>query len=165
MLHVYLRGRVYGAEHVPQQGPLLVVSNHASYFDPPILSSCIGRPVRTWQSQSCFTSHFEASDSIVWRLSGESKPQTEVPFSAQVSRRWVGYRCFLARHSHTRWTDHRPKLGAALIAAKASTTTGLWGTEGILKKGSAMPQPAPVTVRIGEVIDAPSSTERENLQL
>jgi len=35
------------------------------------------------------------------------------------------------------------------------------GTEGILKKGS-MPQPAPVTVRIGEGIDAPSSTEREN---
>jgi len=35
-----------------------------------------------------------------------------------------------------------------------TATCKFMGTEGILKKGSAMPQPAPVTVRIGEVIDA-----------
>jgi len=88
-------------------------------------------------------------------------------FSAQVSRRWVGYRCFLARHSHTRWTDHRPQTGCSADCCEGESTTAtckFMGTEGILKKGSAMPQPAPVTVRIGEVIDAPSSTERENLQ-
>ena len=35
--NVYFRGRIEGAENVPQKGPLVVVSNHASYFDPPIL--------------------------------------------------------------------------------------------------------------------------------
>ena len=45
MLHFYFRGRIYGAENVPTEGPLVVVSNHASDFDPPILSNCMRRPV------------------------------------------------------------------------------------------------------------------------
>ena len=58
-------------------------------------------------------------------------------------------------------------MGAALIAAKAKAPllpVSLWGTQEILQKGSALPQTVPVTVRIGQVIDAPSSTEREELQ-
>jgi 1-acyl-sn-glycerol-3-phosphate acyltransferase len=70
----------------------------------------------------------------------------------------------------TRTPDGRitdPKLGAALIAAKAKAPLlpiSLWGTQAILKKGSARLSPVPVTVRIGQVIDAPSSTERQELQ-
>jgi 1-acyl-sn-glycerol-3-phosphate acyltransferase len=45
VLHGYLRGRIYGAENVPQEGPLVVVSNHASDFDPPIVSCSMRRPV------------------------------------------------------------------------------------------------------------------------
>jgi 1-acyl-sn-glycerol-3-phosphate acyltransferase len=70
----------------------------------------------------------------------------------------------------TRTADARipePKLGAALIAAKAKAPllpVSLWGTEKIFKKGSPVPRPVPVTVRIGQVIDAPSSTDRDELQ-
>ena len=45
VFHTYLRGRIYGVEQVPKEGPLVVVSNHASDFDPPIVSNCVGRPV------------------------------------------------------------------------------------------------------------------------
>jgi 1-acyl-sn-glycerol-3-phosphate acyltransferase len=70
----------------------------------------------------------------------------------------------------TRTPDGRitdPKLGAALIAAKAKAPllpVSLWGTHKIFKKGSAIPLPVPITVRIGEVIAAPSSTNRDELQ-
>jgi 1-acyl-sn-glycerol-3-phosphate acyltransferase len=40
----------------------------------------------------------------------------------------------------------------------------LWGTEKILIKGSALPKPVPITVRIGEVIPPPASTKKEDLQ-
>jgi 1-acyl-sn-glycerol-3-phosphate acyltransferase len=70
----------------------------------------------------------------------------------------------------TRTPDARisdPKLGAALIAAKAKVPllpVSLWGTEAIFKKGSLVPRPVPVTVRIGQVIEPPNSTDRDELQ-
>jgi 1-acyl-sn-glycerol-3-phosphate acyltransferase len=70
----------------------------------------------------------------------------------------------------TRTPDARisdPKLGAALIAAKAKVPllpVSLWGTEAIFEKGSLFPRPVPVTVRIGQVIDPPNSTDRDELQ-
>ena len=65
------------------------------------------------------------------------------------------------RSADAKITD--PKLGAAWIAAKAGVPllpVSLWGTEKILTKGSAFPQPSPLTVRIGDVIAPPSSTKK-----
>jgi len=39
----------------------------------------------------------------------------------------------------------------------------LWGTEKILRKGSALPRPAAVTVRIGEVIAPPATKDKAEL--
>lgn len=61
-----------------------------------------------------------------------------------------------------------PKLGAALIAARAKAPLlpiSLWGTEKILPKGSSLPHPVPVTIRIGTVIPAPLSTNRADLEI
>jgi 1-acyl-sn-glycerol-3-phosphate acyltransferase len=60
-----------------------------------------------------------------------------------------------------------PKLGAALIAAKARAPlipVSLWGTERIVKKGSIIPNSVPLTVRIGKVIDPPQTRDREDLE-
>jgi 1-acyl-sn-glycerol-3-phosphate acyltransferase len=62
---------------------------------------------------------------------------------------------------------HRPKLGAALIAAKAGVPiipVSLWGTEKIITKNSLIPRSIPITIRIGEVIEPPRSTKKEELQ-
>ncbi|MGH2413260.1 MAG: 1-acyl-sn-glycerol-3-phosphate acyltransferase, partial [Microcystaceae cyanobacterium] len=40
----------------------------------------------------------------------------------------------------------------------------LWGTEKILQKGLPFPRPVPVTIRIGELIAPPNSSQREELQ-
>ncbi|MCY7277704.1 MAG: 1-acyl-sn-glycerol-3-phosphate acyltransferase, partial [Phormidesmis sp. CAN_BIN44] len=54
VLHTYFRGRIYGAENVPQKGRLLVVSNHASDFDPLLLSCCVCRPVAYMAKEELF---------------------------------------------------------------------------------------------------------------
>jgi 1-acyl-sn-glycerol-3-phosphate acyltransferase len=62
---------------------------------------------------------------------------------------------------------NEPKLGAALIAAKAQAPilpVSLWGTQGVLIAGSAIPRPVPITVRIGQLIAPPTSTNRQQLQ-
>jgi 1-acyl-sn-glycerol-3-phosphate acyltransferase len=60
-----------------------------------------------------------------------------------------------------------PKLGAAWIAAQNQVPllpVSLWGTEKIVAKGSFLPKPVPITVRIGELIPPPASTKKADLQ-
>ncbi|TAF05462.1 MAG: 1-acyl-sn-glycerol-3-phosphate acyltransferase, partial [Nostocales cyanobacterium] len=70
----------------------------------------------------------------------------------------------------TRTPDGRitdPKKGAALLAAKAKVPflpVSLWGTDKILQPGSSLPRGVPITVRIGKLIDAPSSTTKTELE-
>ena len=170
VLHVYLRGRIYGAEQVPQEGPLVVVSNHASDFDPPILSCCMGRPVAFMAKEELFRipvlkQGIELYGAYPVKRGSADRSAIRSALNCLLEGWAVGL--FL---QGTRTPDARipePKLGAALIAAKAKAPllpVSLWGTERIFKKGSPVPRPVPVTVRIGQVIDAPSSTDRDELQ-
>lgn len=170
VLHVYLRGRIYGAEQVPKEGPLVVVSNHASDFDPPIVSNCLQRPVAFMAKEELFrvpvlkqAIQLYGAYPVKRGAADRSAIRSAI---ACLSEGWaVGL--FL---QGTRTPDARipePKLGAALIAAKAQVPllpVSLWGTEAIFPKGSPIPRPVPVTVRIGQLIDPPSSTKREELE-
>lgn len=169
-LHVYFQGRIYGAEHVPKHGPLVVASNHASNFDPPILSSCVGRPVAYMAKEELF--HIPIlKQAIQWYgaypVSRGAADRSAIRSALKYLEAGWATGVFL---QGTRTLDGRitdPKIGAALIAAKAKAPllpVSLWGSQRILNKGSAIPQSVPVTVRIGQVIDAPSSTDREELQ-
>ena len=41
----YFRWRVFNAERVPLQGPVILASNHASYLDPPLVGSGVKRGI------------------------------------------------------------------------------------------------------------------------
>lgn len=170
MLHVYFRVRIYGTENVPQQGPLVVASNHASDFDPPMLSSCVGRPVAYMAKEELFEVPI-LKQAIqlygAYPVKRGSPDRSAIRSALACLEAGWAAGVFL---EGTRTPDARitsPKLGAAMIAAKAKAPllpVSLWGTEKIFKKGSTIPQAVPVTVRIGELIDAPKSTNREELE-
>lgn len=166
----YFRGRVYGQENVPSEHPLVVVSNHASYFDPPLLSCCMGRPVAFMAKEELFEVPFLRQGIRLYgaypvkRGSGD-RGALRAALTALKDGWLVGI--FL---QGTRTIDGRiddPKLGAAMIAAKAQVSllpVSLWGTEKILKKGSVFPRPVPLTIRIGQRIDPPQSSKRHDLE-
>lgn len=171
MLHFYFRGRVYGAENVPRAGRLLVVSNHASDFDPPLLSCSVRRPVSYMAKEELFRVPVlkQAIELYgAYPVKRGSADRTAIRKAIQQLEQGWAVGVFL---SGTRTPDGRipdPKLGAALIAAKTQTPllpVSLWGTDRIFQKKKKAPHPVPLTIRIGEAIAPPSSTDRADLEI
>ena len=169
VLHTYFRGRIYGAEKVPQKGRLLVVSNHASDFDPLLLSCCVNRPVAYMAKEELFQvpvlkQAIQAYGAYPVKRGSADRSAMKAAIASIESGWATGV--FL---DGTRTPDGRiadPKLGAAWIAAKTQSPllpVSLWGTHAIFRKGSAIPRPALITVRIGELIAPPASSDRSEL--
>lgn len=169
-LHGYFRGRIYGVQNVPQSGPLIIVSNHASDFDPPILSCAVQRPVSYMAKEELFrVPLLKQGIELYGAYPVKRGAADRSAIRAALNRLNEGWAVGLFLQG-TRTPDARisnPKLGAALIAAKAKVPllpVSLWGTQAILKKGSSIPRRVPVTVRIGQLIDPPPSTDRKDLE-
>ncbi|MBD2175935.1 1-acyl-sn-glycerol-3-phosphate acyltransferase [Pseudanabaena sp. FACHB-1998] len=171
LLYLFYQERIYGTENVPLTGNLIVVSNHASDFDPLIVGSCMGRPVAFMAKEELFE---------VPVLSQAIKA-----FGAYPVKRGAGDRAAIRSAIEsinkgwatgiflqgTRTLDGKitePKLGAAMISSKTNAPflpVSVWGTETILPKGAKFPKLfQPVTVRIGELIPAPESGDRATLE-
>ncbi len=68
--HLICRYRVYGLERVPESGPLLIVANHLSWYDPILLGVALRR--RVW--------FFTKSEIFRWPLVGAaSKATGQIP--------------------------------------------------------------------------------------
>ena len=170
MLRLYFRGQVHGIENVPCKGPLIVVANHASDFDPPIVSCAVRRPVSYMAKEELFkvpvlAPAIRAYGAYPVKRGSADRSAIRAALQ-QLDNGWaVGI--FL---QGSRTPDGRipsPKLGAALIAAKAQAPLlplCLWGTHRVLPIGTKLPRPLPVTIRIGELIEPPASNDRQQLQ-
>lgn len=49
------RMRAYGTENVPKTGPLIIASNHVSYFDPPVLGTTSPRRISYMAKEELFS--------------------------------------------------------------------------------------------------------------
>jgi 1-acyl-sn-glycerol-3-phosphate acyltransferase len=170
VLHTYFRLNIHGVKNVPTVGGIIAVSNHASYFDPPIISNCVGRPVAFMAKEELFKIPvFNQGIRLygaypVKRSTGDRAALRAAAKAIEAG--WIAA-VFLqgTRDPSAKITD--PKLGAAWIAAQAQVPLlpiSLWGTNKILTKGSSFPKPVPITVRIGEMISPPASTKKADLR-
>ncbi len=164
-------GRTYGQDAVPRQGSLIIVSNHASHLDPPLLSNAVRRPVAFMAKEELFQvpvlrQVIRLYGAYPVKRGGSDRSALRATETALAQGWAVGI--FL---NGTRTPDGRipnPHLGAALIAARTQTPllpVALWGTEKVLPKGSKLPRLfCPISVRIGELIPPPASSDKGDLQ-
>jgi len=169
LLHTYFRGKIYGAEQVPQKGAVIIVANHASDFDPVLLASCVRRPVSYMAKEELFRVPVLSQAIQVYGAYPVKRGSPDrSAIRAALSQLDAGWTVGLFLEG-TRTPDERipsAKLGAAMIAAKAQVPllpVSLWGTSAIISRDSRFPQPVPVSIRIGDLIPPPASSKREEL--
>ena len=54
IFRTYFRWRVFNAERVPLNGPVILASNHASYLDPPLVGAALDRDISYLARESLF---------------------------------------------------------------------------------------------------------------
>ena len=169
LFYLYLQGKIVGAEHVPKTGGFIVVSNHGSNFDPPLLSAAVLRPVAYMAKAELFeVPVLKQAIKLygAYPVKRGAVDRATIRSALDYLENGWGVGIFL---TGTRTADGKvvdPKPGAALIAAKAQVPllpVCLWGTHSIEQKGKKFPQSTPVTVRIGELIPPPMDTKRSEL--
>lgn len=166
---IYFQGRIYDADKVPLNQPLVVVSNHASLFDPPLLTSAINRPVAFMAKEELF--EVNGLKQVITALGAyavnrESADRSAIKNAINCIQKGWSAGIFIEGKRTEDGRIHNPKLGAALIAAKTQASLlplCLWGTEKITKN-STFPKPVPITIRLGDLIPPPVSTKKEVLE-
>ena len=54
LFKILFRFEVIGKENIPKEGPVVIASNHASLFDPPLLGTAANRPVHFMAKEELF---------------------------------------------------------------------------------------------------------------
>ena len=174
LLYAYFRGCVYGVEKIPRSGTYIIVCNHASNVDPPIIAVSARRPVSFMAKEELFSVPVIktilplcGAYPVKRKAQDISAIKSAIKF---INQGWLAG-IFLGG---TRTVDGKivdPKLGAALISAKTQTPiipASIWGTakadQNNNSKGLFGLVANPVTVRFGDIIPPPSSKKKDELQ-
>ena len=163
------RGSTRGLEHVPLQGPLVVVANHGSHLDPPLLGHALGRPVAFMAKAELFEvpvlgAVIRACGAYPVRR-GASDREAIRTATARLEQGWATG-VFLAG---TRQADGRvnaPLPGAALLAARSGSPllpVAIRNSHRALGSGSRHPRLIPIELCIGELVPPPSGRRRADL--
>ena len=165
----YARFDIEGVENVPTRGPVLLASNHRSYFDVAalaLLARAIGRPVRFLGKKEIFDAPVvgavaRAVGGIpVDRGSGSDRPLRAAEAALKAGEVVI----VLPQGTIPRGYDFfdpvlHGKTGTARLAASTGAPVvpvGLWGTEKVWPRSSRLPDftlvrnPPTVTVRVGK---------------
>ncbi len=172
LMFLFSHWSVEGVEHVPPEGGLILVSNHLSYADPPLLAALLPRPTHFMAKEELW-----ASPVVRWLANN---------YGAFPVRRGAVDRVALRRASAilraggvvgmfpegTRSRDarlHRANPGAALIALRTDAPllpAAITGTEHVFRFLAGQPPVrADLKVRFGPAFRLPPRSGRDGSQL
>lgn len=163
-----LRGRTEGRVSVPPQGGLVVVANHGSHLDPPLLSSAVGRPVAFMAKEELFRVPLlgpliRACGAYPVARGGGDREALRTA-CRRLEEGWATG-VFLDGTRQADGRVSRPLPGAALLAARTGRPllpVAIINSHRALGPGGRF-KLVPVHVRIGTPIPPPASTRRADL--
>ena len=163
------KGKTLGITNLPKRGGVVVVSNHGSHLDPPILGHALGRPVAFMAKSELFNvpilSFIITACGAYPVKRGAGDREAIRKASAQLNEGWAtGVFLDGTRQENGRVND--PKAGAALLAARTGSPilpVAIVNSHRAFPKGSLIPRFISIHIRVGELIQPPQTKKREDL--
>ncbi|HID05807.1 MAG TPA: 1-acyl-sn-glycerol-3-phosphate acyltransferase [Armatimonadetes bacterium] len=158
VLRAIFNMKVEGASQVPRDGPLIIAPTHRSYVDPVFVGAAVPRSAYYMTKAEVFDvpilrtivcAHHgfpvrrETGDRRAWRI------------AVGLLRRGRALVIFPEGTRNPDWQLREPKLGVALLALRTGAPVlpvAIVGTERVMPPGQPWLRPAPVRVRIGDLM-------------
>ena len=163
------RGQTVGISNLPKTGGVVVASNHGSHLDPPILGHALGRPVAFMAKSELFSIpilSFIISACGAYPVKRGAGDREALRTASNRLKEGFATGVFLdgTRQENGRVND--PKAGAALLAARTGCPilpVAIVNSYRAFPKGSFFPRFVSIHLKVGELIQPPSTRKREAL--
>jgi 1-acyl-sn-glycerol-3-phosphate acyltransferase len=169
LYRLLFRGRTAGNANVPVDGALVVVANHGSHLDPPLLGHALGRPVAFMAKAELF--RVPVLGPLIRACGaypvarGASDREAIRTATDRLEEGWATG-VFLDGTRQSDGRVNRPQPGAALLAARAGVPllpVAIVNSHRALGPDGSPLRLVPVHIRIGTPIPPPASRRRADL--
>jgi 1-acyl-sn-glycerol-3-phosphate acyltransferase len=155
LMRLLFRLEARGAEHVPPAGPLLLVANHSSVLDPPVVGGTCPRRLTFLAKVELF--RIPGLGALIRGLGAQPlRREGADPSALRTAQRVLAEgKALLVFPEGTRGEEgvlRNPKPGAALLAVQSGATVVpvyVSGTGRAWPRGRRLPRPAKVVVTFG----------------
>ncbi len=169
VFRLLFRGQTKGISNLPKTGGVVVVSNHGSHLDPPILGHALGRPVAFMAKSELFRvpilSFIISACGAYPVKRGAGDREALRTASNRLIEGWATG-VFLDGTRQENGKVNEPKSGAALLAARTGCPilpVAIVNSHRAFPKGSFLPRFVSIHLKVGELIQAPLTRKREDL--
>ena len=163
------RGSLVGSENIPQKGSFILVSNHGSLLDPPLLGHAVGRNISFMAKAELFRIPIlgfiiKACGAYPVRRGIADKNTIKIACEKLSNNNSIGIFIDGTRQKNGR--VNKPKHGAALLAFKNQRLllpVAIINTHRLVKFRFCIPFFTKIVIKVGKPIPPPPSSSKEDL--
>ena len=165
------RGCLIGRENIPQKDSFIVVSNHGSLLDPPLLGHALGRNISFMAKAELFKIPFlgfiiKACGAYPVKRGIADKNTIKTACKKLSNDNCIGIFIDGTRQKNGR--VNKPKQGAALLAFKNQKLllpVAIVNSHRVVKFKFCIPLFSKIVIKVGKPVQPPQSSSRDELNL
>ena len=165
------KGRLIGKENVPQNGSFILVSNHGSLLDPPLLGHAIGRNISFMAKEELFGIPFlgfmiRACGAYPVKRGMADKNTIKIACEKLLDGNSIGIFIDGTRQKNGRVNN--PKNGAALLSFKNQKLllpVAIINSHKLVRFKFCLPLFTTIVIKVGKPVQPPASGSKADLKM